>query len=177
MRHRDLCLSVFFGGVGLILAIALFGRNAHAHAGGITGYSGNDGDKTCVSCHAGEEGAGTLTLSGPATVAPGATQKYTLTVSADQPRLRIAGFNVMATGGVLAGTSANIKSLSQELTHSRGLPMSKGLATFTFTWKAPDLAGEYTLFAAGIAANQNGGPGGDAPGGTTLGIQGSLSAP
>src|SRR3990172_1566682 len=75
--------------LGLFLALGgLMGIPVvEAFPSGITGYSGNpatNGGAICTNCHSGGI-VPTVTLSGPPSVAPSATNSYALTISFHEP--------------------------------------------------------------------------------------------
>ncbi|MEO8663550.1 MAG: choice-of-anchor V domain-containing protein, partial [Bryobacteraceae bacterium] len=150
------------------LPVALFGHSAGADPG----FSGAPGDSTCVACHGGtpNTGSGSVAINFPqGSYTPGATYKVTVTV-ADPTALRW-GFEITArtSANLQAGTFAPVDALTQAISDSsllyethtstgtrRGTPVS---AAFDLNWTAPATAvGDVTFYAAGNAANNNGGP-------------------
>jgi hypothetical protein len=116
------------------------------------GYTNKQGMVCSSSCHAKGGAMPTVTLTGPSTVAAGATANYTLTVGGSNPRCAVAA----TTGVVLTPTSAALKKDFDELA-SDGL--NKATPTCTFSLVAPK-AGPVTIWYLG--SNQNGsGTGGD----------------
>ncbi len=106
------------------------------------------------------------TLSGPASVTPGATNTYTLVVSGG-PAVE-AGMDVSANGGTLTATMAGTKMSGADVVHSAPRAVSSGSASFTFSWTAPASNGTYTIYAAGLSSNNGNNDSGDGTARTTL---------
>jgi len=129
---------------------------------GVAGYSGQYGE-TCEShCHTGGV-TPTVSLAGPATVAPGAIATFRFTVHSQSPTQIVAGLDVSASAGMLglAGT-AGTQILVGEVTHTHPQQAVDGDATWELTWTAPSVTGPQTLYAAGLSANGNDNRDGDA---------------
>jgi hypothetical protein len=150
--------------VGVLIAVTP--AAALGHSAGIT--TNQFGATGCNQCHFGGN-TPTVTLSGPATVAPGSTNEYTLQVfqTASQNK---AGLNVSALSGMLAtggANSAKTQVLSgtggrAEVTHTSAKAAVGGVVTFSFLWTAPASFSSVTLNAWGNAVNGNGTNSGDA---------------
>src|SRR5690242_10000945 len=85
----------------LVVATVFSSAQAFAYGGGVVGYSGATAGMTCAQCHGVTTGtAPTVTIAGPATLLPGATGDYTLTITGG-PGVR-GGMNVAKD--VAAGT-------------------------------------------------------------------------
>src|SRR5690349_18974745 len=120
---------------------------AFANSFGITGYSGRDGF-ICTLCHVPTGTAPTVTLNGPATLAPGTSTEYTLTVSGGTGvgvGTDIATNNVSV---VLDPVTTDLQKIAGELTHNLGVPFGTGY-TFRFRVTAPAGVTSFTIFAAG----------------------------
>lgn len=116
------------------------------------GYTNKQGMVCSTSCHSKGGAMPTVTLTGPTTVAAGATANYTLTVGGSDQRCAVAA----TTGVVLTPTSAALKKEFDELA-SDGLKVAT--PTCTFSLVAPK-AGPITIWYLG--SNQSGsGTGGD----------------
>jgi hypothetical protein len=140
------------------LAITTFAASAAAYGGGASGYTGKQEGRTCNSCHSGGT-APQVTITGPDSLAAGATGDFTMVVSTNQTK---------AAGGIAASDSATLaptKNLIEEegeLTHSNGgVTVSGGKASFSFKLTAPANGTTMRIFAVGLAANGSG-TGGDA---------------
>jgi uncharacterized protein (TIGR03437 family) len=139
--------------------------------------TGAPGETTCTSCHSSfalNSGMGKLAISGlPATgYAPG--QVIAVTVTMTQPNIAMWGFILTALddAGKAAGTLAVSDSVNtrlrtgtvsgaqrQYLTQSQS---GNAVSTWTMRWTAPaQSVGKVTFYAAGLAANDNGGASGD----------------
>ncbi|MFE8595703.1 MXAN_6652 family MXYO-CTERM-anchored protein [Archangium violaceum] len=148
-----------------VLTACLLSAPAFANATGATGYSGKSA-ATCSTCHTGGS-APTVTLTGPTSLAAGATGQYTLTITGG-PGLR-GGFDVAVDNTAASlepGTGS--KKQSNELTHTTPKPAASGAITFDFSLVAPPSAGTVKIFAAGNSVNGNGTEAGDASATTTL---------
>jgi hypothetical protein len=146
---------------------------ALARSSGITGVSGNPatGGQTCARCHSGGL-MPEVSIDGPASVAVGSTNTYTLTISGGQRAA--GGLDVSTTGGSFGTIPGNfdVQVLSGEITHaSTKSANNMGDVIFSFLWTAPSSAGEVTLYGAGNSVNDNGSTGGDAADTDSLAIQ------
>jgi hypothetical protein len=118
----------------------------------------------CESCHMGGR-APTVTITmDPLIVQPGGTA--TLTVKVSTPNGGPAGFYLHSRGQgtfmEIAGEGTRLPTPS-EVTHAQpkrgGDPVS-----FQVRWQAPNMRGAYSFEAAGVSANGNNQPSGDAAG-------------
>jgi PKD repeat protein len=165
-----------------ILALVLFSMwlllpvKVMAIPSGISGYSGASGS-TCTACHPAGAAIPTLTLSADSnstTVSPGSTSSYTLTMTGG-PAVN-AGLDVAVSAGTIIDTNASgTRILNGELTMSSPIPVSGGSISWTFDWQAPTSSGTYTIYAAALSANGNGGTSND--GTETTSLQLTVSAP
>src|SRR5436309_425818 len=131
-----------------------------AYPSGISGYSGNpasNGGRTCTNCHNGGK-IPTVSLSGPLSVVPGATNTYVLTISGGQSLF--GALDVSATAGTLAVFESGTKLLNGEVTHTGPKAVKAGTVSFSFKWTAPSTAGTASLYGAGLSTNGSG-TGGD----------------
>ncbi|HEY3450790.1 MAG TPA: choice-of-anchor V domain-containing protein [Myxococcales bacterium] len=168
MRCRPLRSIARVLGAIAVLAPSL----ALAYPGGITGYSGRGGS-TCASCHGGGA-TPTTKLTGPTTLAPGASGTYTLTFTGG-PAVD-SGLDVAASTGTLATADALTRLASGEITQSSPKAFSGGSASWTFQWTAPATAGAATLYAAGLSSNGSG-TSGDGVGSATLAVTVAAAPP
>jgi uncharacterized protein (TIGR03437 family) len=193
-------LSVFVFFCSIFGLYGLNGAPASANSGGApTRTTGAPGEQNCTQCHGGaavNSGGGTLAITGvPTNYSP--NQEATITVTLTQAGRNTFGFQLTAiddqgrkAGDITAtdnnrtfATTGNVQgNLRQYITHSGGGTNPGG---WSFTWKAPAQAvGRITFYAAGNAANGNGGTGGDliyttsmsTQPGVTLGAFASVSA-
>ena len=156
----------------LALPVSVFATPA-----GISGFSGKGGSSVCSSCHTGGA-VPTVTLTGPAALTAGMTGNYTLTIKGGAAVN--SGIDV-SLGGVNSGSatftaSPGTRILNGELVHSTPKAFAAAMAVYTFAVKAPLTAGLFTLSAAGLSSNNNGGPGGDEVATTSLNVTVSLTA-
>ncbi|KFA86745.1 MXAN_6652 family MXYO-CTERM-anchored protein [Archangium violaceum] len=148
-----------------VLSACLLSAPAFANSTGMTGNSGKSA-ATCSSCHSGGT-APTVTLTGPSSLAAGATGEYTLTITGG-PGLR-GGMNVAVDNTAASlepGTGS--KKQSNELTHNAPKPAASGAITFNFSLVAPPSAGSVKIFAAGNSVNGDNNSTGDAAATTSL---------
>jgi hypothetical protein len=156
LRSR-LILAVFVAG-GLVG----FAGQASASSNGITGLTA-DAVTGCNACHA----LGTfptVTLSGPTTVMPGATNQYLLEVF-DIGAQHKGGLDAAASGGTLSvggSHSSGTQLAFNEITHTAAKASDGTSVKFSFLWTAPIAGGAFTLRAWGNAVNGNGTNSGDA---------------
>jgi BACON domain-containing protein len=159
---------------GLLLASLLLSISVLLRAystGPPSGYTGGFSEPNCTACHSTfpvDSGAGSVSISAPATYASGVT--YPVTVAVSDPNQMRWGFelSVRTQGGQQAGTLipgadgftqllASIGSV-QYISHtSSGTRLgTTGGVSFQFQWIAPDVsAGTVVFNAAGNAANGN----------------------
>jgi MYXO-CTERM domain-containing protein len=161
-----------------LFAVALLPATAHAFSTGVTGYSGKTAGQTCNNCHSGGKPPKTVTLSGPASLAAGETQVYTLQIVADvvssasmPADLPYSGFDVATSDGTIGQVSQvnQTRVLDNELSHTDKFPRAN-IVQVMFSLKAPMTAGPVTLFASGLSANGDGTPGGDSSAQATLSL-------
>lgn len=171
----------------LVLALSLMSATtANAYDGGINGrYQAGCGGG---GCHGGAaSGNTTLTVGGNRTLAAGATTALTFTVA--NAAQNAAGFNAAVlnannqpSGGFnnLGGGVQALPGDPVEVFHTEPKGFAGGQATFTFSWTAPAAHGNYNIYYAGNAVNDNGGNGGDVwnTGNATITVTGAtLTAP
>ena len=160
------------------------GSIARASAHGPTpGHTKAPGETSCIACHAGGKengGTGNVTITGlPRNYLPG--QEILVTVTVSQSDAVIYGFQLTAidSTGAKIGTYTPPTGTPPELQIESGIidgdqrdyvmhtingvtPTQFGSKSWTFTWKAPEVrGGKVGFYAAGNAANSDGGPGGD----------------
>lgn len=161
-----------------MLAACLFSAPAHANLNGIVARSGKQGagaEQTCMAagCHSVNPSAATPTveLTGPTTLAAGATGNYTLIIRGGAAVKAGMNVAVSSNGGTLNTTGGDLKALAGELTHTAPKDFANNEARFDFTLVAPSAAGTSKLFASGNSTNGNGTNEGDRSASTTLDIQ------
>ena len=128
---------------------------AFANASGAIGYSGAPSTGSCNDCHSGGT-APTVTITGPDTLAAGATGNYTVVVNGGAR----VGVNIAITDplGALNPLSSNLGLAFRELYQST--PQASG-TSFQFSLSAPPNSGTLTIYATGNAVNNNGATSGD----------------
>ena len=159
--------------VGFWVAFVFGAVPAAAVSFGRVGYSGNpdvNEGRTCAFCHGGGSPTPDVEISGPASLEPGATGLYSVTITGG-PAVR-SGFNVSTAGdaGVLAPVNGDARFESDELTHSTPKPFDGNSVTFDFEWTAPTQLGSVTMYAAGNSTNGASGNSGDAVGVATFAV-------
>lgn len=131
--------------------LALWSSPALATSTGITGQSGKEG-MTCSTCHKGGE-LPTVEFEGPTSLEPGATGQYALIIRGGAAKT--GGINIAVDNAEtsLLASSAGIKKLGTELTHSAPQPFNAGVLRFDFSLVAPATDVTLTLFGAGNSTN------------------------
>ncbi|MGE0130830.1 MAG: choice-of-anchor V domain-containing protein [Blastocatellales bacterium] len=172
MRMSLLKLTIIVS-LGALFAISSsMGSPVRAFSSGpFPSLTGAPGESTCRECHSGGPSGGTLSINGlPANYSP--NQEITLTVQLAQQNRGRFGFQLTAIDdtGKRAGdlipndnrtqTQTNNVNGNQRQyinhTGSGNAPVSSGLGSWTFRWKAPAQgAGRVTFYVAGNAANGN----------------------
>jgi uncharacterized protein (TIGR03437 family) len=163
--------------------------------------TGAPGDQTCVLCHTGTAlngggGSANLISSAGATYSPGQTQTLTLTIN--DPRARVYGFQITArlvsdlangqAGDFTAGSQQFIMCANGSVKRETGCPSNAPLQfiehsvpsssnTITVSWTAPaSNIGPVTIFAAANAANGDSNDTGDHIYTTSLQLSASVSS-
>lgn len=148
----------------LLLLAAAAALPALASDNGFTGRTATTSGG-CGSCHSTLSGTTTAVLSGPATLAPGATGSYTCVVthSPAYSGTSRAGIDIAVKtapngnvdAGTLAASGSDLKKSGNELTHPspKTLTGSPSTGSYAFTWTAPATAGTYTMQAIAIVTN------------------------
>ncbi|MCY1074997.1 MXAN_6652 family MXYO-CTERM-anchored protein [Archangium lansingense] len=155
-----------YGAAGVLTA-CLLSAPALANSAGMTANSGKT-SQTCSTCHTGGS-APTVELTGPTTLAAGATGQYKLTITGG-PGLK-GGMNVAVDNTAASlEPGTDTKKQSNELTHKAAKPAASGAITFDFSLVAPPSAGTVKLFAAGNSVNGDNNVTGDAAAVTTLSV-------
>ncbi len=137
-----------------IVAVSFF---YYASSGGITGKTPKNGNG--CTCHGSSAAAVTVSINGPATLTPGETADYSITISGGP--LTRGGTNIAASAGTLVNASTDLRVASGELTHTAPKAPAGGTVTFNFKYTAPATAGDITLYASGNSVNNNGSSNGD----------------
>ena len=175
MNHRRLVAVAVF----LVMQAAAV-RALHAYPEGITGLSGNpatNGGLNCNVCHSGGV-APTVTITGPTSVATGATNTYTLRISGGQQVG--GGLDVSADDGELSVSDPGTQLIKLEVTHTSPRPVDGNLEVlFSFNWTAPLNAANVVLYGSGNSVNLDGTHDGDQATSTLLPISvgGGLPTP
>lgn len=137
---------------------------ANSNASNDTGRSSKTAGQTCnTSCHTPTSGAQpNVALTGPATLAAGATGNFTLTLTTNAAPNTQSGCDIATSvaGATLAPTTANLTAAGGELVQKTPLAFTNGTATYDFKVTAPTTAGSFTVYAYGMATNGSG-TGGD----------------
>jgi hypothetical protein len=171
-------LRLAAAGGGLLVALGNPAVVA-AREDGMIGLSGKTGGTFCRNCHGGGAVPG-VAFSGPTAVAPGESATYSFTVTSNAPAtLTVAGLNLAASDGTLSVTPGQgLRVELGEVTHSTPKANNgSGQAIFEVRWQAPVNPGVYTLFGAGVSANDDEKRTGDGAERTTLDIFVGVATP
>lgn len=147
--------------LGALLA-CLLSSSVLAYSTGITGYSGRTG-ATCMTCHGVGATPPSVELSGPTSLAAGATGEYVFTLRGGPAAVGGVDIAVSSTAATLTpAAGSGMEQRDGELTHSPSpRPFVGDVLRFAFTLKAPSTGGAITLYAAGNSADGNSGNPGD----------------
>jgi len=130
----------------------------YAESGGIVGRTQKNG--IGCTCHSETPSANVLVaISGPDTLAAEQSATYTVTIQGGP--LIAGGTNIAASDGNLFPIAGDLRKENSELTHVQPKLSSGGMVTFQFTYTAPSIVGQQTLFANGNSVNFNGANSGD----------------
>jgi hypothetical protein len=140
---------------------------------GIEGYTGSQGESTCVKCHSSSplnSGGGSVKISCPTltnwSYIPG--EAYTISVTVAKTGAKKFGFGFEAltstntnAGTLIAGTGTKTATFATNsrinIVHTGSGNAATDTYTFTFTWHAPATdIGKVTFYCAGNAANGSG---------------------
>jgi mono/diheme cytochrome c family protein len=156
----------------ITLSLLLFvSPQAWSLSTGIVGHSGDplvNGGNTCSLCHSGGV-APTAQLAGPASVEAGSQNTFTLTMSGGVENL--AGFNVSASQGSLNSSEFGVGVESGELKHTQASSVGNAGGNWSFSFIAPTVTGNVTLYAAVVSANGDSQMTGDGVGTATLSVE------
>lgn len=150
-----------------LLAFVIAGAASFPALASSNGYTGRTATTSsgCGSCHSTLSGTTTVVLSGPATLAPGATGSYTcvVTLTPAYSGTTHAGIDIAVKtapngsvdAGTLAASGVDLKRSGNELTHPspKTLSGSPSTGSYAFTWTAPATAGTYTMQAISLVTN------------------------
>ncbi len=151
-----------------VVVSLLWASSALANSAGVSGYSGAPpNNETCNSCHSGG-GTPTVTLSGPTSLAAGATGSYTLTVSGGAGSRAGMDVSVSEPLARLNPLGASVAVDFGELHQSGPAPFSGGSVSFPFSLTAPPFAASLTLYGVGNSCNGDGNTSGDHAAATSL---------
>lgn len=148
---------------------------------GKAGHNGSPGEQTCAksNCHNTytlNSGTGSVNISVAGMTnwqyVPGQTYNVSVTVAQNNVSLFGFGFEALLSSGANAGTltagvgshalNSTVNANSRKtITHLLDAGASANSHTFSFTWVAPTNGAAVTFYAAGNAANNNGGDSGD----------------
>jgi hypothetical protein len=160
----------------LVLACLLMPSAAFAHSAGILGYSGKSSGIMCIACHTGGS-TPTVQLTGPSTLQANAVATYTFTISGGAAKLGGLDVAESDSGGAILMPGPGMRVSNNELTHTTPQAFSAGKATFTFQVQAGPAAGSFTLYAAGLSADNSMSDTGDKSADTSMMITVTATAP
>lgn len=140
----------------LILIVTVSSIIIYANSTGKTGSTLKNGSG--CTCHGSQSTNVNVIINGPATVEPGKTENFTVTVTGGP--LSAAGVNIAASGGVL-NVRPGLQKIGDELTHTLPKNPTSGSVSFEFQFTAPTTLGNVTLYATANSVNLNGGSSGD----------------
>jgi hypothetical protein len=143
----------------------------------------NTGATSTCGCHGSLSSEVTATITGLSTIAPGATQTYTTTLTGN--RLTGAGLNVALTGlggASLGDVEANTRFIAatkapapyttaNQITHTDALADNTGDWSYNFTLTAPLTLGTIVLNSVMVAFDGSGDDTGDLVNNTTFSVQ------
>jgi hypothetical protein len=167
--------------LSVALSLSLSSAYSEEDSDGKAGHNGSPGEQTCSKsgCHdsfALNSGPGAIEIDVPGMTnwqyVPGQTYTINVTVSQANRSLFGFGFEALLNSGANAGTltagpgshalNATVLGNSRRtITHLEDAGATANAHTFSFTWVAPATAVPVTFYAAGNAANNNGGDSND----------------
>ncbi|MDH5181959.1 MAG: hypothetical protein OEY07_20025, partial [Gammaproteobacteria bacterium] len=114
----------------------------------------------CNACHSGGL-APSVSLTGPANVAPGSVNRFTIMVSGGQQNQ--GGFNVAVSDGTVRAVTAGSWVTNNQVHHyTPGIANANGVISWQFDWTAPATDSTVVIYAAGLSTDASGSQTGDA---------------
>lgn len=151
------------------LALAALPLPVSAYPIGENTFSGATANRTCTWCHAAGAAVPTIAIDGPVELAPGATGRYTVTITGG-PAVK-AGVDVAVTAaGAVLGAGTGTKVQSKEVTQTSPTPFTEGSVEYDFTVTAPTATGPFTIYAAGLSSDGLNTSSGDGTAATTWNV-------
>jgi len=140
--------------IGVLTVILIMGISfqVYSYGNGVAGRTLKGSTPGCT-CHQSSSTAAVLvSVTGPATLAPGATGTYTLSVSRSSGTFSTGGVDIAVSSGTLAlaSGSTGLKISAGELVHSAKFT---GATTKTFTLTAPATPGPITIYCTGAGGS------------------------
>ncbi|MCX6159355.1 MAG: T9SS type A sorting domain-containing protein [Ignavibacteriae bacterium] len=133
----------------VVFASFVYTTSVFSYATGVAGRTLKPGSTNGCTCHQNASNtAVVVTVTGPATLAPGATGTYTFSVSRTSGTFSTGGIDIAVSSGTLAlaSGSTGLKISSSELVHSAKF---SGATTKTFNLTAPATPGTITIYCTG----------------------------
>lgn len=148
--RRKISLRGIALGIPAVLLIAGFSTRAFSYPAGVAGRTLKPGSTNGCTCHSSSPNTAVLiSVTGPASLAPGATGTYTLSVNRSSGTFNTGGIDIAVDNGTLGiGSSTGIKILSGEVVQSAKFT---GPTTKTFTLTAPGTPGTITIYCTRAA--------------------------
>ncbi|GJQ63563.1 MAG: hypothetical protein SCALA702_26160 [Melioribacteraceae bacterium] len=122
---------------------------------GIAGYTLKTNSSGCGACHGTHNGSSSFVLvdiEGPATLLPGSTGEYRVTISGGNGN--DVGVDIACSEGVLNKVDNNLKVASGELVQTSSKNYIGGSYTFNFTYTAPANPGNVILYSTGMSSKK-----------------------
>ncbi len=126
---------------------------AWGYAAGITGRTQKNGVTTGCYCHNGSPSIiVNVVISGPDSVVTGESASFTVTITGGP--LTRGGTDIAVSRGELnLINGSGLREDKGELTHTFPKSPAQGSVSFSFSYKAPPVAGKDTIFANGNSVN------------------------
>ncbi len=136
------------------LIVLSFSIVLYAYSTGITGVTKKSNTPGCT-CHALNPSTDVIvTINGPDSLMLNQTATYSITITGGP--LKAAGTNIAVSNGSLTPVTNDLRLQNTELTHVLPKTPSSGAVTFNFSYTAPSIPGEQTIYANGNSVNFNG---------------------
>jgi hypothetical protein len=133
-------------GILLIAFLAAAPVAAHSNYTGRTLKSGTQG---CGNCHATQNSSVSVTISGPASLAPGQEGTYEVRISGGGGSTVCV--DIATSAGTLKPRDGNTRTSNGELITNGTKKYSSGAYTYSFILTAPSTAQTVTLYATGMS--------------------------
>ena len=125
----------------------------YSYTTGITGHTKKTG--IGCTCHNSQPSSNVVVkISGPDTLTVDQKADYSVTITGGP--LKAAGVDIAISVGKLSPLNSDLRLMNGELTHSYPIQPTNNKVTFSFSYQAPSMLGNFKIYATGNSVNFNG---------------------